>query len=111
MRPLGLTADIDRAFLAAGGIGRIREALASESLPVLDTKGLRVGAPIARPGKVVCIGLNYRDHAEETGAPIPARPVVFMKDPATVVGAYDQVLIPRRSTRTNWEVEGAGLVQ
>ncbi|MFB7454159.1 fumarylacetoacetate hydrolase family protein [Streptomyces sp. NPDC056194] len=105
-----LTADIDGAFLAAEGIDRIREALASGSLPVLDTEGLRVGAPIARPGKIVCIGLNYRDHAEETGAAIPARPVVFMKDPATVVGAYDQVLIPRGSSRTDWEVELAVVI-
>ncbi|MGW8359562.1 fumarylacetoacetate hydrolase family protein [Streptomyces wedmorensis] len=105
-----LTADIDGAFLATEGIDRIREALASGSLPVLDTEGLRVGAPIARPGKIVCIGLNYRDHAEETGAAVPARPVVFMKDPATVVGAYDQVLIPRGSSRTDWEVELAVVI-
>ncbi|MFE5880630.1 fumarylacetoacetate hydrolase family protein [Streptomyces hydrogenans] len=105
-----LTSDIDGAFLAAEGIDRIREALASDSLPVLDTEGLRVGAPIARPGKIVCIGLNYSDHAEETGAAVPARPVVFMKDPATVVGAYDQVLIPRGSGRTDWEVELAVVI-
>ena len=59
----------------------------------------RIGAPIARPGKVVCIGLNYRDHAAETGAAIPERPVVFMKDPSTVIGPYDDVRIPRGSER------------
>ena len=65
----------------------------------------RTGAPIARPGKVVCIGLNYSDHAAETGATPPERPVVFMKDPSTVVGPYDDVLIPRGSVKTDREVE------
>lgn len=65
---------------------------------------------MARPGKVVCIGLNYLDHAAETGAAIPSRPVVFMKDPGTVVGPYDDVLIPRGSTRTDWEVELAVVI-
>ena len=64
----------------------------------------RVAPPVARPGKVVCIGLNYRDHAGETGAQ-PPEPVVFMKDPTTVVGPFDDVLIPRSSTKTDWEVE------
>ena len=65
----------------------------------------RIGAPIARPGKIVCIGLNYSDHAAETGQAPPDRPVVFMKDPSTVVGPYDDVLIPHGSVKTDWEVE------
>jgi 2-keto-4-pentenoate hydratase/2-oxohepta-3-ene-1,7-dioic acid hydratase in catechol pathway len=102
----GVTGDIDGAFLAGGGVARVRAAHEAGELPLLDgAEGLRVGAPVARPGKVVCIGLNYRDHAAETGAAIPPRPVVFMKDPGTVVGPYDEVLIPRNSTRTDWEVE------
>ncbi|MEV7215569.1 fumarylacetoacetate hydrolase family protein [Kitasatospora cineracea] len=106
----GLTEDIDGAFLASGGVERVRAALAAGSLPPVDAAGLRTGAPVARPGKVVCVGLNYRDHAAETGAAIPPRPVVFMKDPATVVGPYDRVLIPRGSTRTDWEVELAVVI-
>lgn len=106
----GLTADIDGPFLAAGGLDDVRGALAEGRLPEFDATGLRTGAPVARPGKIVCVGLNYRDHAEETGASIPDRPVVFMKDPATVVGPYDQVLIPRRSARTDWEVELAVVI-
>ncbi|GAA1504442.1 2-keto-4-pentenoate hydratase/2-oxohepta-3-ene-1,7-dioic acid hydratase in catechol pathway [Agromyces terreus] len=99
-----LTADFDGAFLAADGIARVAAAL--DTLPELDgAGGLRVGAPIAAPGKVVCIGLNYRDHAEETGAALPAEPVIFMKDPSTVVGPFDDVLIPRNSVKTDWEVE------
>jgi 2-keto-4-pentenoate hydratase/2-oxohepta-3-ene-1,7-dioic acid hydratase in catechol pathway len=101
----GLTGEIDGAFLASGGVERARAALAAGSLPALETAGARVGAPIARPGKIVCVGLNYRDHAAETGAAIPERPVIFMKDPGTMVGPYDDVLVPRRSTRTDWEVE------
>ncbi|WP_033211788.1 fumarylacetoacetate hydrolase family protein [Kitasatospora phosalacinea] len=106
----GLTGDIDGAFLAGGGVERVRAALAEGSLPPVDVAGVRVGAPVARPGKVVCIGLNYRDHAAETGAAIPTRPVVFMKDPATVVGPYDEVLIPRGSVKTDWEVELAVVI-
>jgi 2-keto-4-pentenoate hydratase/2-oxohepta-3-ene-1,7-dioic acid hydratase in catechol pathway len=105
-----LTADIDGAFLAGDGVERVRGALAAGTLPELDATGLRVGPPIARPGKIVCIGLNYRDHAAETGAAIPERPVVFMKASYTVVGPYDTVLIPRGSTRTDWEVELAVVV-
>ncbi|HEY6793618.1 MAG TPA: fumarylacetoacetate hydrolase family protein [Kineosporiaceae bacterium] len=100
-----LTADVTGAFLAAGGLARTRAALDAGALPVLDPEGLRVGAPIARPGKIICIGLNYRDHAAETGAAIPAEPVIFMKASDTVVGPTDQVLVPRRSTKTDWEVE------
>ncbi|MGV9291383.1 fumarylacetoacetate hydrolase family protein [Streptomyces sp. NPDC003719] len=106
----GVTADIDGTFLASGGMERVREELAGGSLPRLDTAGRRVGAPVARPGKVVCVGLNYRDHAEETGAAVPERPVVFMKDPSTVVGPHDPVRIPRGSVKTDWEVELAVVI-
>ncbi|MDT8913685.1 fumarylacetoacetate hydrolase family protein [Amycolatopsis sp. PS_44_ISF1] len=105
-----LTADIDGDFLSSGGVDRARVAWAGGTLPVLDTAGVRIGAPIARPGKVVCIGLNYRDHAEESGAAVPRRPVVFMKDPSTVVGPCDPVPIPRGSTKTDWEVELAVVI-
>ncbi|MFD9893086.1 fumarylacetoacetate hydrolase family protein [Amycolatopsis sp. NPDC059027] len=103
----GLTADIDGGFLAADGIARVATALKDGSLPQAgpDAASARLGAPIATPGKVVCIGLNYRRHAEETGAPIPAEPVVFMKAADVVVGPHDDVLIPRKSTATDWEVE------
>ncbi|MFI1769667.1 fumarylacetoacetate hydrolase family protein [Streptomyces sp. NPDC020800] len=103
--PGGVTADIDGAFLARGGIDTARRALAAGVLPEIETSGLRTGAPVARPGKVVCVGLNYRDHAEETGAPVPQRPAVFMKAPCTVVGPNDTVLIPRGSVKTDYEVE------
>ncbi|MBL1118385.1 fumarylacetoacetate hydrolase family protein [Streptomyces sp. 110] len=106
----GVAAEIDGAFLASGGVRRARDALARGALPVLEAAGPRIGAPVARPGKVVCVGLNYRDHAAETGAAVPERPVVFMKDPSTVVGPYDRVLIPRGSAKTDWEVELAVVI-
>ena len=103
LRPL--TADIDGTFLAGDGVARARTALRDGTLPVLDTTGLRVGAPVSRPGTLVCIGLNYSDHAAETGAEPPAEPVVFLKATNTIVGPDDTVLIPRTSTRTDYEVE------
>ncbi|MGW8767220.1 fumarylacetoacetate hydrolase family protein [Streptomyces sp. NPDC055815] len=105
-----LTADIDGAFLASGGPERARAALAAGQLPPLDTTGRRIGAPVARPGKIVCVGLNYRDHADETGAEPPAEPVLFLKAPYTVVGPDDQVLVPRGSHKTDYEVELAVVI-
>jgi 2-keto-4-pentenoate hydratase/2-oxohepta-3-ene-1,7-dioic acid hydratase in catechol pathway len=98
----GVVDDFGPGFFAGDGLSLVREAVAGGRLPTVSG---RIGAPIARPGKVVCIGLNYSDHAAETGQAEPARPVVFMKDPATVVGPYDDVLIPRGSAKTDWEVE------
>ncbi|MEV4162363.1 fumarylacetoacetate hydrolase family protein [Nonomuraea dietziae] len=102
--------EIDGAFLASGGVARVRDALERGDLPAIDAEGLRVGPPIARPGKIVCIGLNYSDHAAETGATPPTEPVVFMKAPNTVIGPDDEVLIPRDSAKTDWEVELAVVI-
>ncbi|MCF4138507.1 fumarylacetoacetate hydrolase family protein [Streptomyces sp. Tue 6430] len=107
----GLVDDIDGALLAdVDALGRIRAAGESGELPALDATGLRVGPPVGRIGKVVCIGLNYHDHARETGSAAPAEPVVFFKAADTVVGPYDTVLVPRGSTRTDWEVELAVVI-
>lgn len=105
---LPVTDDVDAAFLSRDGLDRAREAAAS--LPELDATGLRVGAPVARPGAVLCIGLNYADHAAETGATLPEEPVLFYKAPNTVIGPDDDVLVPRSSSRTDWEVELAVVV-
>jgi 2-keto-4-pentenoate hydratase/2-oxohepta-3-ene-1,7-dioic acid hydratase in catechol pathway len=98
----GVVDDYGPAFFASGGLDRVAAALARGGLPQVQG---RIGAPIARPGKIVCIGLNYYDHAAETGQAPPERPVVFLKDPSTVTGPYDDVLIPRGSAKTDWEVE------
>jgi 2-keto-4-pentenoate hydratase/2-oxohepta-3-ene-1,7-dioic acid hydratase in catechol pathway len=105
----GITADIDAAFVESG-VDRARAAFAAGELPETDVTGLRVGAPIARPGAVLCIGMNYAAHAAETGAAPPAEPVIFYKAPNTVVGPYDEVRIPRGSSRTDWEVELAVVI-
>ena len=105
-----VTADIDGAFLAAGGVARAREALDAGRLSTVDADGLRLGPPVARPGAVICIGQNYAAHAAESGAPPPTSPIIFFKHPNTVVGAYDDVRIPRGSGRTDWEVELAVVI-
>lgn len=101
-----LVGDFDEAFFAAG-VDQLHAPVA-ERVASGRTQGYvgeRVGAPIARPHQILCIGLNYRDHARETGAAQPDEPVVFLKDPSTVVGPYDTVFVPRGSTKTDWEVE------
>ncbi|WP_328386634.1 fumarylacetoacetate hydrolase family protein [Streptomyces sp. NBC_00400] len=107
----GLVPDIDGALLADDGtLARLRAAAASGELPPLDAAGLRTGPPLARIGKIVCIGLNYHDHARETGATPPEEPILFMKAPDTVVGPEDTVLVPRGSVKTDWEVELAVVI-
>jgi 2-keto-4-pentenoate hydratase/2-oxohepta-3-ene-1,7-dioic acid hydratase in catechol pathway len=94
----------DGAFFEGGGVEKLKKIVAGK-LPEIDLAGKRVGAPVARPWKVIGIGLNYADHAKESNMPIPPEPVVFTKASNTVVGPYDTVLIPRNSKKTDWEVE------
>jgi len=105
----GVVENITGELLAGAELARVRAAVDGGGLPVLDAEGLRVGPPI-RPGKVVCIGLNYHDHAAETGATLPTEPVLFLKAADTVVGPFDDVLIPRLSQKTDWEVELAVVI-
>lgn len=100
-----LTDDITGAFLAGDGADRARAAVDAGELTPLDGEGLRVGAPIARPSAVYCVGMNYAAHAAESGATPPEHLVMFMKAPNTVVGPYDDVAIPPGSEKTDWEVE------
>ena len=102
----GLTPDLDPAFFAGDGLVRARQALADGSLPELaGAGGLRVGAPLARPGAVICIGMNYAAHAAESGAEPPAQPVVFFKSPSCVGGPDDAVAVPPGAAKVDWEVE------
>ena len=97
--------DYSHAFFQSGGIAHLAAALENASnLPAVP-ETVRWGACVARPGKVICVGLNYSDHAAESGAAVPPEPVLFMKGTNTVVGPYDDVLIPRKSQKTDWEVE------
>lgn len=100
-----LAADIDGAFLASGGIDRVRRALATQELPEFDIADQRIGAPIARPSAVLCIGQNYAEHAAESGAKAPITPILFHKHPNTIVGPNDDVAIPPGATAVDWEVE------
>jgi len=101
-------ADIDGALLQ-GGVDDVRRALEAGALDPIDDVD-RFGPPLSRIGKIVCVGLNYADHARETGAALPTEPVLFLKTPDTVIGPNDTVLIPRGSSRTDYEVELAVVI-
>ncbi|ODU04445.1 MAG: hypothetical protein ABS81_10380 [Pseudonocardia sp. SCN 72-86] len=105
-----LTADIDGAFLAADGLARATQEARAGRLPVVDPTGLRVGPPIARPQAILCIGQNYAAHAAESGSPVPEQPILFLKHPNTLVGPDDDVVLPRGSSRGDWEVELAVVI-
>lgn len=99
--------DWDEKFFEGGGVVALQNLLrkqAPESFPEVK-QTVRWGAPVARPRKIVCIGLNFHDHARESGMEAPKEPILFLKATNTVVGPYDNVLIPRRSAKTDWEVE------
>jgi len=101
-----VTADIDGAFLASDGPEAVREALEAGRLPIIDDADeARIGAPIARPSAVICVGMNYAAHAAESGSAPPTVPIIFLKTPNTVVGPDDVARIPRNSVKTDWEVE------
>jgi 2,4-diketo-3-deoxy-L-fuconate hydrolase len=103
--------DYNEHFFETGGIQRLMSFISSNTgkLPVVD-KGTRLGAPVARPSKIVCIGLNYIDHAKETNAPIPAEPIIFMKSTTAFCGPNDDIIIPKNSLKTDWEVELAVVI-
>lgn len=97
--------DWDRNFFQNNGLQQLKEYVSNQKdLPEV-AEHERWAACVARPGKVICIGLNYSDHAEESGMAVTAEPIVFLKGSNTVVGPYDAVLIPRNSFKTDWEVE------
>jgi 2-keto-4-pentenoate hydratase/2-oxohepta-3-ene-1,7-dioic acid hydratase in catechol pathway len=102
-----VVATYDENFFGTGGVESLR-GVVLERVALGETHALagqRIGSPIARPHQVLCIGLNYSDHAAETGQAVPDEPIVFTKSPNTVVGPDDTVLIPRGSVKTDWEVE------
>jgi 2,4-diketo-3-deoxy-L-fuconate hydrolase len=99
--------DFDEAFFGSDGLTRLGEVVQERSTAgqLQEFAGERIGAPIARPHQILCIGLNYSDHAAETGAAVPDEPILFTKSPNTLVGPNDDVRIPRGSTKLDWEVE------
>jgi len=103
--------DHNERFFESGGLDRLKAFVdkSKGSLTELPA-GVRLGSPIARPSKIVCIGLNYADHARETGATPPPEPVIFMKSTTALVGPYDDIVIPKNSVKTDWEVELAVVI-
>lgn len=98
--------DYNEQFFNDNGLERLAEFVkANEGKLSVIPAGTRLGSPVARPSKIVCIGLNYADHAKETGAAIPSEPVIFMKATTSLVGPFDDIVIPKNSVKTDWEVE------
>ena len=104
-------ADYDEKFFATGGVEALSKWLTSNtnSAPRVSAE-VRLGPPICRPSKIVCIGLNYRDHAHETGAKIPTEPVIFFKSTTALIGPHDNLVIPKNGTKVDWEVELAVVI-
>ena len=98
--------DYNEQFFETGGLTRL-EKFVSDNKNKLQklSADVRIGSPIARPSKIICIGLNYADHAKETGATPPPEPVIFMKSTTALCGPFDSVVIPKNSKKTDWEVE------
>jgi 2,4-didehydro-3-deoxy-L-rhamnonate hydrolase len=105
-----VTRDYDEEFFGGDGLARLRAWVDAGADGARFGPNERLGPPVARPGKIVCIGLNFRDHAQETGATLPTEPVLFMKATSALVGPNDDVIIPRGSVKTDWEVELAVVI-
>ncbi len=103
--------DYNEAFFASDGISRLAEWLTThaDTCPEVSDS-LRLGSCVARPSKIVCIGLNYAKHAAESGAQVPPEPVIFFKSTTALCGPFDNVIIPRNSVKTDWEVELAFVI-
>jgi 2-keto-4-pentenoate hydratase/2-oxohepta-3-ene-1,7-dioic acid hydratase in catechol pathway len=104
--------DYDERFFESDGVSRLEEWLQNnaQELPHIDNH-IRLGPPVCRPSKIVCIGFNYKDHARETGKEIPPEPVFFLKSTSALSGPNDNVRIPRTSVHTDWEVELAVVIR
>jgi 2,4-diketo-3-deoxy-L-fuconate hydrolase len=99
-----LVHDYNEDFFAGDAIHQLKESIKDANLPKVD-KNVRLGAALARPSKLICVGLNYRDHAAETNAQIPTEPIIFFKATSAIVGPNDDLEIPKNSKKTDWEVE------
>ena len=101
--------DYTEQFFETDGLTRLATFIKDAKLPQL-ADDVRLGSPIARPSKIICIGLNYADHAHETNAPLPPEPVIFMKATTAIVGPFDNIIVPKNSVKTDWEVELAVVI-
>ncbi|MEY4431969.1 MAG: hypothetical protein RLZZ44_99 [Bacteroidota bacterium] len=100
-----IVSDYNEAFFEENGLEKLQKALeANPNLPEIDSQE-RLGSPVARPSKIICIGLNYVDHCRETNAPIPEEPILFFKSTTALCGPNDDLIIPKNSEKTDWEIE------
>lgn len=99
-----IVSDYDETFFAKNGLEKLENAIKGAELKKVDPN-VRLGSPVARPSKLLCVGLNYLDHAKETNAPIPKEPILFFKSTTAIVGPFDDLIIPKNSVKTDWEVE------
>jgi 2,4-diketo-3-deoxy-L-fuconate hydrolase len=105
-----IVTDFNESFFEENGLEKLQKALESKpNLPEVDAS-VRLGSPVARPSKIICIGLNYVDHCLETNAPIPTEPIIFFKSTTSLCGPDDDLIIPKNSEKTDWEVELAFIV-
>jgi len=105
-----IVTDFNESFFEENGLEKLQKALESNpNLPEVDAS-VRLGSPVARPSKIICIGLNYVDHCKETNAPIPTEPIIFFKSTTSLCGPDDDLIIPKNSEKTDWEVELAFVV-
>jgi len=103
--------DYDAAFFANSGLQHLAWILEKHKTMLPEVPGdERIGCPVASPSKIVCIGLNYADHAKETEAAIPIEPIIFLKSTTSIAGPYDNIIIPKNSVKTDWEVELAVVI-
>lgn len=105
-----IVTDYNEAFFENDGLAKLQEALKNNTSFPEVSNDIRLGSPVARPSKIICIGLNYVDHCEETGAAIPEEPIIFFKSTTSLCGPNDNLIIPKNSDKTDWEVELAFVV-
>lgn len=104
-----LVTDYDGDFFVNGGVEKLAKAFDPSTATVIDETE-RIGVPVHSPGKIICVGLNYRKHAEESGMEVPKEPVIFFKATSSMTGPFDNVIIPKNSVKTDWEVELAVVI-
>jgi 2-keto-4-pentenoate hydratase/2-oxohepta-3-ene-1,7-dioic acid hydratase in catechol pathway len=105
-----IVTDFNEKFFEENGLDTLKKALENNPvLPEVDAS-VRLGSPVARPSKIICIGLNYVDHCLETGAPIPEEPIIFFKSTSALCGPNDDLIIPKNGDKTDWEIELAFVV-
>ena len=104
-----LVEDYNEDFFASDGINKLKETFDPAKATIIENN-VRLGEPVRRPGKIICIGLNYRNHAKESGLEIPKEPIVFFKATSSIIGPNDDIIIPKNSKKTDWEVELAVVI-